>query len=234
MARNEQQPVASDNGRDGTRYTHPAFGQITAGRVSGGGVSLYGSDFAHNNFVTISIHGSVLDRQLSRDWHFPRDEVVEVYLSEAQWATFVSSMNVGGGVPCTLARVQGETMPAIPFRSQHEDFKAELNGTVEGMTARIDATIQQMRDGIGASLSNKKRDELLAELVRLRQDVSSSLPYVAQSFGEHMEQTVEKAKIEVNAYVHSAVTRAGLTALSEGGAAPLQLSAPSDTQEAPR
>jgi len=228
MARNEQQPVASDNGRDGTRYTHPAFGQIQASRVSGGGVSLYDSDFTHNNFVAIRIHGSVLERNLSQDWHFQRDEIVEVYLSEAQWATFVSSMNVGGGVPCTITRVQGETIPAIPFRAQHDDFKAELNGTVEGLTARIDATIRQMKEGIGSSLSNKKRDELLAELVRLRQDVSSSLPYVARSFGEHMEQSVEKAKIEVSAYVQGAVTRAGLAALSETGIAPLQLSAPTE------
>lgn len=229
MARNEQQPVATDNGREGTRYTHPAFGQISASRVSGA-VNLYGSDFVHNHFVAIRVQRSELNRDLSRDWHFQREEVVELYLSEAQWATFVSSMNVGGGVPCTLQRIEGVPMPSIPFRAQHDDFKAELNGTVDGLLTRIDETIREMKEGIGASLSNKKRDELLYGLTRLRQDVASNIPFVAKSFGEHMEQSVEKAKIEVNAYVQAMVNRAGLEALAASGDAPLQLSAPSDTQ----
>ena len=38
------------------RESHPAFGQIAASRVSSTpGVSLYGSDFDHQRYMTISI-----------------------------------------------------------------------------------------------------------------------------------------------------------------------------------
>jgi hypothetical protein len=162
MPRNEQMPEARANGRDGTAYTHPAFGQISASRVTGS-TTLFGSDFLHQHYVTIKVNRAELNRDLSRDWHFQREEIVEVALSEAQWATFVSSMNVGAGSQCTIQRVQGEQMPSIPVRVQEDEFKEELRSTVAGLTERIDATICQMKEGIGASLSGKKLREAVAE-----------------------------------------------------------------------
>src|SRR5687767_12050919 len=85
----------------GTTESHPAYGQISASRVSGS-INLYGSDFRHNHYVIVSIHRSVLDRDLSHDWPFPRQEIIEVALSESQWAHFVSSLNAGSGAQCTI------------------------------------------------------------------------------------------------------------------------------------
>ncbi len=201
-------------------YDHPGFGQIQASRVSGGAV-LYGSDFIHQHFVTVTIRRSQLNRSLSLDWHFGREELVEVQLSEAQWATFVSSMNVGQGVPCTIAHVAGKPMPSLPYRNEREATTDDTQRIIGGLTARVDAAIEEMTTGIGAGLSEKKRAALLEGLKRLRRDVSDSLPFVAKSFSAHMETVVEKSKVEVNAYANAAVARAGLAAL--GGAPPLQL-----------
>lgn len=43
--------------------------------------------------------------------------------------------------------------------------------------------------------------------------MTSNVPFRLQSFDEHMENTVEKAKTEVNAYAMNAVRAAGLEAL---------------------
>jgi hypothetical protein len=80
---------------------HPAYAQIGASRVSGG-TYLYGSNFAHQHYVTISITKSELNRSLSRDWASGGEEYIEVALSEAQWASFVSTLNSGTGIQCTL------------------------------------------------------------------------------------------------------------------------------------
>lgn len=196
---------------DDLAYTHDAFGQISASRVSGSGV-LYGSDFVHQHFVTISIHRSELHRDLSHDWHFPREELIEVCLTEAQWATFVSSMNNGSGVPCTLWRVAGKSMPDLPVRKIANVAKAELHRTLERAESLIDTAIQSV-EGEMKGLSQVKRERITATLVQLKRDVGDSLPYMAKSFEKHMETTVEKAKIEVGAYMTSAVQRAGLAAL---------------------
>lgn len=219
-----QEPVELPGHCDGeSAFEHPAFGQISASRFTATpGVVLYGSDFRHGNAITITIRRSQLHRDLSRDWHFSRDELIAVTLSEAQWATFVSSLNAGDGIPCTLEHVMGKRMPDLPVRVSTDVVKAELADKMQEVGERVDRAIAAMEGEIGKSLSGKKRDELLAELHQLRRDVSDRLPFMATSFEKHMEKTVEKAKIEVNAYVESHVRRAGLQALTDGNA-PLQL-----------
>ena len=189
---------------------HPAYAQIGASRVSGH-TNLYGSDFDHQHYVTISIHKSELHRGLSRDWHFAREEYIEVSLSEAQWATFVSSMNVGSGVPCTLNHHGGKGVPQIPSapKRQHQ-FRTEVDARLQAAMAELKA----LREGIeNTKLSGAAKKELLNHLSFAERDFSANIAFVASQFGEHIEQVTEHAKIEVNAYVQSTIVRAGLTAL---------------------
>lgn len=213
----DQEPVASPvndgSGDRGTHYEHPAFGQIRASRVSGD-TTLYGSDFVHHNFVSISISRSNLERRLSHDWHFAKNEMIEVNLSEAQWATFVSSMNVGSGVPCTINHLDGKGVPGISLPPRPTtQFKDEIHEAVSRGLREIDSVIAEIG---GITMPKGRRDGIVNKLRMAAQHLRSNLPFVAKSFDEHMERIVEKAKIEVNAYLTHAVHDAGLTALSNG------------------
>jgi hypothetical protein len=224
MPRRTEEPTVRPSGgahRDGDTFTHPAFGQIGASRWSGG-TTLYGSDFIHHNFVVITINRSELTRDLAHDWHHSREELVEVALSEAQWASFVSSMNVGGGVPCTIMRVAGEQMPDIPLRRQEDAFRSEAKETMGRMAKQVAATIAEVEGELGTALSKVKRERLLEHLHQLERSLKDGLPWIASTLEKHMETTVEKAKVEVNAYIGQAVQRAGLEALGVG---PLRLGA---------
>lgn len=192
-----EKPVTVGDGRDGTVSTHPAFGLIGAHRVSGKAV-LFGSDFVHHGYVNITIRRAEMNRSLSRDWPFGRQELIEVSLSEAQWATFVSSMNISDGVPCTIEHVQREVMPAMPVPARRDDvFAAEMDKALH--EAREWAA--KMREKVGAmGLSAKKASELLDCLHMLDMRIGSSVEFVAKQFGEHMEDVTEHAKLEVNAY----------------------------------
>lgn len=202
-------------------YGHPAFGMIGGGRVSGR-VVLHGSDFEHQHFIEIRIKRAELHRDLSRDWHHAREEIVSVFVSEAQWATFVSSLNQGEGVPCTLNYVNGEPMPGLTLHKEEDTVRREAHEHFAEMTALVDQTIREVEQGIGASLSKVKRDAILASLQKLRRDIKSNTPFMMNSFAEHMEKTVERAKVEVNAYMQNVVARAGIAALT-GADAPLRL-----------
>lgn len=223
--RREEEPVESPSSHDSTEYNHPAYGMIGANRVSGG-TTLFGSDFVHQHFVTITVRHAKFRRDLSRDWHHGTNEIVEVALSEAQWATFVSSMNVGDGVPCTLERIGREFIPSIPLRKQEDAHRAEFADDLKNATALVDAAIGDIEGEIGAAVSATKRGKILARLLLLRRKLSDSMPFVAQSFAKHMEVTVEKAKVEVNAYIQQSVMRAGLDALGARATAPLLLESP--------
>lgn len=197
---------------------HPAYAQIGASRVSGH-TYLYGSDFDHQHYVTISIHRSELHRSLSRDWPFAREEYIEVSLSEAQWATFVSSMNVGHGVQCTLNNIGGKSIPQIPaHKNRQAQFKADGSETL----AEAGQNLEKLKKGIHAcALSAKAKKELLWNIELIERSLGSSVEFVANQFGEHIEKVTEHAKIEVNAYIQSAILRSGIEALK--GTTPISL-----------
>jgi hypothetical protein len=193
---------------------HPAFAQIGASRVSGSAY-LYGSDFEHQHFVIVSIARSELHRGLSNDWHHEREELIQVAMSEAQWATFVSSMNQGSGVPCTLERLAGAGVPQLPAPlSRQDQFKGELRDTLkDGMDA-----LAALRADL---VARKMPKTVLDHLDKCVRELSQNIPFVAQQFGEHVEGITEAAKIEMQAYISHTINRAGLTALQ--APAPIKL-----------
>ena len=220
----EQPTIERDDGPiHDTTERHPAYAQIGASRVSGR-TYLYGSDFEHQHYVTISIHKSELHRGLSNDWPHAGEEYIEVALSEAQWASFVSSMNTGGGVQCTLNHLHGRGVPQIPEapNRQHQ-FKMEAGDRLDLAMNEL----KELRKGIeNSKLSGLAKKDLLRNLNCAEANFRDNLGFVAEQFGEHIETVTERAKIEVNAYVQSVIIRAGLTAIQDKSKPPIVLPEP--------
>jgi len=211
-----QEPEQAQRGDPigGTEFRHPAYAQISATRTTGNAV-LYGSDFVHHQSIRIQIAKSRLTRSLSNDW-LSADSLpyIEVELSEAQWASFVSSMNVGSGTSCTLRYFNKEEIAGLPDPvSRTDTFSTEAGETMREALAALD----ELRAEIKASgLSGKKADALLRKTDAARQHISGNMQFVGDQFVEHMEKVTEAAKVEVNAYAVNTLMRAGLVALTDG------------------
>ena len=206
---------------------HPAYAQIGANRVSGGAY-LYGSDFKHQHYITIQIHDSELHRQLSGDRAHSKRRLIEIAMSEAQWATFVSSLNQGGGVQCTLEFTPEAGI--VPPITQPKDRKLQFS---REMGERFDMVVQALKDLAAlidaAPLSGKKKKELQDELRVAEMNLAPNMAFVAERFSEHMESTIEKAKSEVNAYAQHTLGGLAQMALRGGeGSEPLLLEAPEE------
>ncbi len=197
-------------GRDEATYTHPAYGQVSVSNVSGG-IYLYGSDFHHQNYVALRINRSELNRNLSNDWPHAREELVEIAMSESQWATLVSSMNRGEGVQCTLQHYQRKMVPQIPrIEGKIAQFRAEGSEAAEEAVRAI----TELRDEINDSkLSQKQKEAWTRKLDFIEGRTTGNLRFVASQFGEHMEKVVNKAKTEISAFAHNMIMRTGLSKL---------------------
>lgn len=78
-----------------TRTKHESFGNIQVTRPSGH-AKLFQSPHRHQHFISIQIRHTELIRDLSRDWTFSSGlPLIEINMSEAQWAHFVSSAGIG-------------------------------------------------------------------------------------------------------------------------------------------
>ena len=178
-----------------TRETHPAYAQISASRVSGHAV-LYGSDFNHQHYVTISITPSELHRGLSYDRPHAllRGEIVEVALSEAQWAHFVSSMNQGSGTQCTVQHLHGKLVPQIP---EPPDRKAQIVAEADEKMRDVQRQLAALDEELGElKLSTKQKDLLRRKLGMIRQQLfageATRLAYGTDEAKEGRDSFLEK------------------------------------------
>jgi hypothetical protein len=204
----KEKPVRGEGGmHTDYREEHPAYGIIGIARGSTTGRPLFGSDFLHHNIITLTLQHAVSERSLHRDWVHSAGgpAIVEVSLSEAQWATMISTPNVGEGVPCTIERINGERMPDIvPYgETRRAELNAEIKQTIEDLDTRLadleaKATTKKMKFDIGI----------------IRTHLRSNIPFVAESFDKHADKVIEQMKIEVAAYMTGAIARAGIKALS--------------------
>lgn len=207
MAVNYEQPRVKQMGRGVSVETHPSYGSIAVTRGHGHAV-LYGSDFHHQHFVTVSIRGSELHRSLSNDWHHSTNEIIEVMMSEAQWAAFVASVGVGDGVCCTIRHINLKLVPQLENPpNRRSQFKDEVKGRLEMTVKAISALERRIND---AKLSQTTRKELLGEMETVRRNVLDNVDFVAKQFDEHMEATVERAKTEISTFIQGFLARVGL------------------------
>lgn len=230
------QPTRSEGGMHyDYREDHPAYATIAASRVSGSGTHLFDSDFRHQHHVEVTIRKADVSRSnISTEHIMGHADLITVKLSEAQWATFVATPNVGTGVPCTLHHVGrkpiiealesadaiGYVPPIQPIADAPSKARADLDLRLAEALATLDEVKRAIQPSSG-TIGIGARRELASKLERVERALSTGpnngIGWITRQFDEHTEQTIEKAKIEVAAYMTAAVNRAGLAAL---GASP--------------
>lgn len=214
MPRNTVEPTVTHGGhfgREEQRLNHPAFAQINVSRVSGHAY-LYGSDFTHHSSVRITISESELSRHLNNDWPFPKREIIEVEMSEAQWAAFVSSFGLGSGPQCTIRHRDGKEVPGIPLRDEGAEFGREMSDQSKDALAALKRAADAV---VNAKMSKKDAQAILAGIQKAAQEIGVNADFVKECFDRHMENRVQKARTEIDAYFQNVIRSAGITALQQ-------------------
>lgn len=154
----------------------------------------------------------------ARDWHFGsmRGGIVEVSMSEAQWAHFVSSVGQGGGVPCTLETVGTERMDRCPEQHEMQRFSEDAKREAAKASAFLDEAIKQLHALAQEKAPSKaKREEVLALVKWTKQKLADSMPWVARQLNERMAAIVLEGKTELEAYAQRTLIESGLTELAK-------------------
>ena len=136
-------------------------------------------------------------------------------LSPTQFATLLTSMNIGDGVTCTIKSVAGVSMPEPPNpESTHVLAHTEFRDTCRETAKHLDAVVAAVNE---LKISAKAKDGLLSAVRMARQSIESNLPFVEKSFTESTEHTITEAKAEVDAFITGAVMRTGLAEIQKMG-----------------
>lgn len=224
----------------GDKVEHLAFGSISANRVNGQR-DLYGSDVSTGGWVKIEISNAVQYDDAFSDFHFGGNRpLIKVALSEAQWVSFVSRMNIGGGTKCTLDFRPAPDAPMIAPELPKAEMAAERMGRrVQQIKDRKSEDIKEyaakLMAAATARLSKKELEQFRINLNVLVDGLYGSLDYGVQVLTEHKEDMVKDAMVEIDAALKGYIHKVGVDTirLAIGADTPIEeqqkLNPPSDT-----
>lgn len=201
---------------DGERKEHESYGLISLSRISGRGEPLFGSSIRHSEVLRLRISRGVMNRDLSRDWYHERDDIVEVDMSNSQFAEFVTTHNRGCGIPCTIRYVNGERVEDPPFDDKREQFRQEFKEHAATVARRLDelhAFAESLREK--PTVTKTERAELVERIRMARQEVASNMPFMATQFDVQMDKSIKEAKGEIEAFALRRVVTAGIAAIEK-------------------
>lgn len=199
---------------------HPSYGQIVLTKPqSGRGQELFGSKVKHPSFIALRINEATIAEDGFSEFVFGGKSIVEVYLSEAQWAHMVSSFGDGSGTPVTIRYRQDkgnidsppEAVPVIDLAKKSAD---ETKQSLVNRLRDLQTDVKKVSEGSGPV---KKSDlkKLALDFSVLASHLSSNFDFLENQVVERMEKEVAKANIEIEAIINNAVTRLGQCALGE-------------------
>ncbi|MDR3436402.1 hypothetical protein [Telmatospirillum sp.] len=202
----------------GDRDEHPSYGIIQLSKISSTGTPLVGSPLLHHSVVGIKISTAFKGHEYGHDNFYAEDLLLEINMSEHQWATFVSSFGVGGGTPVTLdcRPAPGYTLQHVsppPATSPRGAHTADVSQALTKAKAAID-TLNGLMSSLAAKpvAKVKKADieNLHNAVTQVNNWLTGNLPFVQQCFEEAMEKTIASAKAEVAGFTTNMIVQAGL------------------------
>lgn len=199
------------------RENHPSYAQISASRVtSSSGVPCYGSKLRHSRFINITISQSEIVRSINSDHFHDGEELITVRLTENQFAQFITSLNIGGGTPCTLEHQNRQRVPDPPFRNEADIVKNSFEQKAQEVASVLTQAQQLLEDmrAPGGKTGKGALAELAAKLEKAVREIGSNMPYMAECFEEVMEDVVTAAKTDIEAYMADAAVRAGIPSIA--------------------
>lgn len=208
---------------EGDEEHHPAWGLIRAHRGQNGppGSTLFDSDIRHQHSVVVTLHTATRRRALNRDHAYEDQRVMQVEFSEAQWASFVSSMN-SSGVPCTIRFREGAEepiVPEMPFEPRLKESMEEVRTAADEAVAEVAAALAEVEEAFEASAGKKVLREKIRTLHFAIANMPANMSFAAKSLSEHAENVVQRSKADIEAMVISKANQLGLEPSDIGGTA---------------
>ncbi|NQT03561.1 MAG: hypothetical protein HQ580_16150 [Planctomycetes bacterium] len=202
---------------DGTKETHESYGLVGVSRRTGDPGSLFGSSIRHHNYVALTIKRAELSRDLHRNWYFGHEALIEVEMSNTQFAELITTMNIGDGVPCTIRHIGYETMERPPDVQQQQIFEDEFKADMQKVGNKVSSAIKKAEAllNIKGSIKKADRQEIVSLLNSIAQDINLNMPFVQTQFNKAMDKTVSEMKGEIEAFVTNKITSLGIEAMRD-------------------
>lgn len=203
---------------DFTEKNHESYGMAGFYRLtSSHGHPLFGSSIKHRDTICLRIGTANVKRGLSTDWYHKEKDIIEIEMSQSQFADLITSFNMGEGVPVTIKYLNGKRMDDCPYESkedQHlQEYKEHIN-TTKSLAASLIYDVKEIFSKKDR-FTKKEKEEFLSLLTRLYNEVKPNEEYMLSSFQEQMDRTKSEAKTEIEAFFENRIRSIAQVSLVE-------------------
>jgi hypothetical protein len=216
--------VTTQNER--TVYTHPAFGVIELTHPTGGHQHMFGSDVgASHDVIKLTVSTAELHRELSRDWIFGNKLLIELEMTHAQFAQFISSSGRSDATPVTLkyASLAGlpDNIPHIDkIETKADIFNTEIEKNAKNVLSSINYQISKLEALVeSGKIPIKELRNILKSLKIGVENAPVNMGFVVKQAREALENASSAAKIEVEAFIDARARSLGFSQIKEMSAA---------------
>jgi hypothetical protein len=198
-------------------FQHPSYGMISVHHRSGGG-PLFGVDYPTHHSVSLTISTGEVKRQLAGEWFYEREQLIVVEMSEVQYARMIATPN-SSGVPCTLKRVRKGPMEQVDNPPDHMADEQTWKDEIKGKARKIGGNLERIRMMTQGFLDKPPTKAQLKELAhwaqQTQQAIESDMPFLAGRMEEQVDEGLNYAKTEVDAYIHMQLAELGRETVRE-------------------
>jgi hypothetical protein len=122
------------------------------------------------------------------------DQLIQIRMTERQFAKFVTGLNTFDGAPCTVERLDGRSIDSPPFESEKQIARAEFDELIHQISESLNLAKQRLAQLTtpGVKVSKADLSNLRSEIDRAATDIKSNLPYVIQCFNETLDRRTDE------------------------------------------
>lgn len=196
--------------------THESFGQISFSRVNGRVENFYGSEIPQNDYIELTISNSQLKRDLTQDWYYPKNDLIRVKMTSAQFAELITSLNFSNGVPCTIDYFNSERIPSFKVENRKDLVQRQFKEKIKEFSNVVRNNKNEILNIIQKKTLSKSDVNSISNLIiQLAQEIESNIPFYLECFQESLDKMETESKIETeNAVLHK-ITSLGMKILKE-------------------
>ena len=201
------------------KKTHKSYGMIQFSRItSSKAIPLFGSSIKHRDTIVLRIKEAEMVRELNKDHIFDRGTIVEVEMSQSQFAEAITSLNNGSGVPATIkwTREDGR-IEECDYEDKRQVFENEFKQTQVEQKKYYDEFSKYLENLLDdkKTLGKKDKEDIMRNLDILSGRIFSNTEFVYKQFNEQMDKTVLEAKGEIEAFMQNKINSIASAALVE-------------------
>ena len=197
--------------------SHESMGMLGISNRQGYARKYFGSGIKHTDIVTLELHEATVERKLNTDWYQSGKLIASVDITPNEFTRMLTRPNTSG-VPVTFSYKEGKMIysddyyAVDPLNRVNEEFKNSVATTAKKV-AELNKAVEIILET--TSLSKKKKEEILWEINRVKQDIGSNLPYILELQQEAADKMTYEAQNAFEHTVNNRIHDLGLESLQE-------------------